>query len=35
MEEHSWKFEATTLLVCFEKLESRFEVIGRSTFFWC
>ena len=26
-----WNFEATTVLACFEKLKSRFELIGRSS----
>jgi len=31
MENLLWKFEAITVLACFEKLKSRFQLIGRST----
>jgi len=30
VEQLLWKFEATTLLACFEKLKSRFNLIERS-----
>jgi len=31
MEKLFWKFEAITVLACFEKLKCRFKLIGRST----
>jgi len=31
MEKLLWKFEAITVLACYEKLKSRFTLIGRST----
>jgi len=31
MEKLSWKFEAITVLACFVKLKSRFELIGKCT----
>ena len=33
MEKLLWKFEAIAVLACYEKLKSRFTLIGRSTLF--